>query len=106
MGTLCWMLNFNQYQTVSKHFIRTRTMAQQHEEVRGGMGYRFLGKGTGLLVSELCLGLMTLSADGGSSVITFFLGRCAPRQVCLTLHRRDRTVGHTGRRPGDLVRAA
>jgi aryl-alcohol dehydrogenase-like predicted oxidoreductase len=28
------------------------------------MGYAFLGKGTGLLVSELCFGLMTLSTDG------------------------------------------
>jgi aryl-alcohol dehydrogenase-like predicted oxidoreductase len=28
------------------------------------MGYTFLGKGTGLLVSELCFGLMTLSTDG------------------------------------------
>ncbi len=31
------------------------------------MGYTFLGKGTGLLVSELCFGLMTLSTDGAHS---------------------------------------
>jgi hypothetical protein len=71
------------------------------------MGYAFLGKGTGLLVSELCFGLMTLSTDGAAlPPLPPSASALADQKMLLMRTGREGAMGSARCRPGDLLSPA